>query len=310
MVHTEASRNQNQDARRQPFLQVHRAWWIVAVAAATIMASGAFSTMPGLLVEPLKQDFHWSHGIIGFAAWGNMACNGLVAPFAAATMERFGLRIVVATALLIISLGAGLTTVMNAPWQFTLYWGLLIGLGTGVMGGTLAAVVTSRWFVRRRGLATGILTAASVFGQFVFLPVLAAIIEHTQWRAGTVTVALAAVLVAPLAWLVLRNHPADVGVAPYGADELVSPPAPPERMFARPFEVLARVSRTSTFWLLVGTFAICGMSTNGLMWTHFVPAAHDHGMPSTAAASLLTAIGIFNVAGTVASGWLTYRYDV
>ncbi|MFG2000230.1 MFS transporter [Spirillospora sp. NPDC048911] len=281
----------------------HRAWWIVAVAATAIMAAGAFGTLPGLLVAPLHHEFGWSHGTTGLAMWVNMALNGLIAPFAAALMERFGPRRIAAAALLTIAAGAALTTVMTAAWQFTLYWGVLIGLGTGAMGGTFATVVTNRWFVRRRGLATGILTASGVFGQFVFLPPLAWVVEHLQWRAGTVTLAMAALVVVPLAWFWLRDHPSETGTT---AGPSASPSAPPR---ARPFQVLRGAARTRTFWLLAGTFAICGISTNGLMWTHFVPAAGDHGMAPTTAASMLTLIGIFNVAGTVASGWLTDRYD-
>ncbi len=289
--------------------RVHRAWWVVAVAALAIVAAGAFSTMPGLLVGPLHQEFDWSHGTIGFAVWVNMALNGLIAPFAASLMDRFGLRRVVAGALTVIAVGAALTTVMTEVWQLILYWGVLVGLGTGSMAMAFAATITNRWFVRRRGLVTGVLTGASVFGQFVFLPMLAWVIAHYQWRVGTVTVALAAVVVAPFVWLLLRDHPADAGLKAYGATEFEPKPAPEPGAARRALRVLRDASRTGTFWLLVATFAICGASTNGVMWTHFVPAAHDHGMPTTVAASLLTLVGIFNVVGTIVSGWLTDRYD-
>lgn len=288
---------------------VHRAWWITAVAAAAIVAAGAFGTLPGLLVGPLHAEYGWAHGTTGLVMWITMALNGLVAPFAAALMGRFGPRRVASAALALVALGAGLTTVMTAPWQFAAWWGLLVGLGTGTMGGTLAAVVTDRWFVRRRGLATGILTAASVFGQFVFLPVLAAVVERAGWRSGTVTVALAALVVLPLVALLLRDHPADTGSPAYGATDVTPPPPPRRDAFRQAFQILAEAARTRTFWLLAATFAICGVSTNGVMWTHFVPAAGDHGMAPTSAASLLTLVGVFNVAGTVVSGWLTDRYD-
>lgn len=289
--------------------RVHRAWWIAAVAAMAIIAAGAFSTMPGLLVEPLHRRFDWSRGTIGLAVWVNMVLNGLIAPFAAALMDRFGIRHVVAGALTVIAVGAALTTVMTSAWQLALYWGVLVGLGTGSMAMAFAATVTNRWFIRRRGLVTGVLTGASVLGQFAFLPVLAWIIEHHQWRAGTVTVMLAALVAAPLAWLLLRDHPADVGTTAYGASSVAPKPAPSPGAARRALRVLRNASRTRTFWLLAGTFAICGASTNGVMWIHFVPAAHDHGMPATTAASLLTMIGVFNVAGTIVSGWLTDRYD-
>jgi predicted MFS family arabinose efflux permease len=289
--------------------RVHRAWWIVAIAAVAIIVPGAFSTMPGLLVDPLHGEFGWSHGSIGLAVWVNMAINGLIAPFSAALMDRFGVRRVAACALALIVVGAASTTVMNAVWQLVLCWGLLIGVGTGSLAMTFAAVVTSRWFVRRRALAAGILTAASVFGQFVFMPVLAWIIAAYHWRAGTMTVIVLAVAILPFVWLFLRDHPADVGVVAFGAGEFTPKPAPEPGAARRAFMVLRTAAGHGTFWLLTATFAICGISTNGVMWSMFVPAAGDHGMPAPMAASLLTLIGTFNVAGTIVSGWLTDHFD-
>ncbi|MCB5909095.1 MFS transporter [Streptomyces pinistramenti] len=289
--------------------RIHRAWWVAAVAALAIMSAGAFSTMPGLLVDPLHQEFDWSRGSIGFAMWVNMALNGLAAPFATSLMDRFGPRNVVAAALGIVAVGAALTTVMTQAWQLTLYWGFLVGLGCGSIAMGFAAIVVGRWFTRRRGLVTGILTAASVFGQFVFLPVLSSAMDRYQWRPVTVTVALVSLVLAPLVWLLLRDHPADAGLKPYGAEEFTPKPAPVPGAARHAVQVLRRAAGTGPFWLLAGTFAICGASTNGIMWTSFVPAAHDHGMPPTTAASLLSLIGIFNVAGTVFSGWLTDRVD-
>lgn len=224
-------------------------------------------------------------------------------------MDRFGIRRVVAIALAVIALGSGLTVWMTAAWQLMLCWGLLVGLGTGSMALAFAATVTNRWFTERRGLVTGILTAASASGQLIFLPLLSWIIETYDWRPAAVTVSLAALTVIPFVWLLLRDHPADVGLKPYGATEFVPKPAPVQGAARRAVSVLLSAVRTGPFWLLAGTFAICGASTNGLIQTHFVPAAHDHGMPITAAASLLAVIGVFDVVGTIASGWFTDRYD-
>jgi predicted MFS family arabinose efflux permease len=289
--------------------RVHRAWGVAAAAALAIVAAGAFATMPGLLVGPLRAEFHWSHGAISAAVWVNMAVNGLIAPFSVALIDRFGLRRVAAGALLAVAAGAALTAVLTAVWQLALAWGVLIGAGTGSLATAFAATVTDRWFVRRRGLVTGLLTAAGVFGQFVFLPVLAWVVEHAEWRTATTAVAVAAVVAAPAAWLLLRDHPADLGLPAYGATAPVARPAPVPGAARRALRVLRDAARTRTFWLLAGTFAICGASTNGVMWTHFVPSAHDHGMPGTVAASLLTVIGVVNVVGTAASGWLTDHVD-
>ncbi|WSR20639.1 MFS transporter [Streptomyces sp. NBC_01207] len=288
--------------------RVHRAWFVAAVTFVTIIGAAGFASLPGLLIEPLHAEFDWSRGTIGLAVSVNLALYGLTAPFAAALMDRFGIRRVVALALLVIVSGSLATVWMTAPWQLVLFWGVLVGLGSGSMALAFAATVTNRWFTARRGLVTGILTAAGASGQLVFLPLLAWLVEHHGWRPATVTVSLAALAVVPFAWLLMRDHPADVGLAPYGGT-YAQKPAPVPGAARRALRVLFDAARTGPFWLLAGTFAICGASTNGLVKTHFVPAAHDHGMPVTAAAGLLAVVGVFDVIGTVASGWFTDRFD-
>ncbi|MFI8961571.1 MFS transporter [Streptomyces sp. NPDC053493] len=288
--------------------RIHRAWFVAAVAFVTIIGAAAFRSLPGLLIDPLHGEFHWSRGTIGLAVSVNLALYGLTAPFAAALMDRFGIRRVVAVALTVIAAGSGLTVFMTSSWQLILYWGLLVGLGSGSMALAFAATVTNRWFTERRGLVTGILTAASASGQLIFLPLLSWLVEHHGWRPASVTVSLAALAVVPFVWLLLRDHPADVGLAPYGG-AWAEKPAPVTGAARRAVTVLFKAARTGPFWLLAGTFAICGASTNGLVQTHFVPAAHDHGMPVTAAAGLLAVIGVFDVVGTIASGWFTDRFE-
>ncbi|MFB6689014.1 MFS transporter [Streptomyces virginiae] len=288
--------------------RVHRAWSVAAVTFVTIIGAAGFASLPGLLIEPLHEEFDWSRGTIGVAVSVNLALYGITAPFAAALMDRFGIRRVVALALAVIACGAVATVWMTAPWQLVLCWGVLVGLGSGSMALAFAATVTGRWFTARRGLVTGILTAAGASGQLVFLPLLAWLVDRHGWRPATVTVAVAALAVVPFVWLLLRDHPADVGLAPYGGT-YAPKPAPAPGAARRALKVLADAARTGPFWLLAGTFAICGASTNGLVRTHFVPAAHDHGMPVTAAAGLLAVIGVFDVAGTVASGWFTDRFE-
>jgi predicted MFS family arabinose efflux permease len=199
---------------------------------------------------------------------------------------------------------------MTASWQLVLCWGVLVGLGTGSMALVFAATVANRWFTRSRGLVTGILTAGSATGQLVFLPLVAWLAEGVGWRAAALVVAGAALAVVPLVLLLLADRPADVGLEPYGGPDPSAPVAAPSGGAARAaVSALRRASHVPAFWLLVGGFAICGASTNGLIATHFVPAAHDHGMGTTTAAGLLALVGVFDVAGTIASGWLTDRVD-
>ncbi|MEU6045676.1 MFS transporter [Streptomyces griseus] len=289
--------------------RVHRAWLMAAVAGAAIVTAGAFTTVPGLLVTPLHEEYAWERGQIALAASVNMVLFGLTAPFAAALMDRIGARRVVVGALLLVAAGALLTGVMTRPWQLVAYWGVLIGLGSGCLTMTFAAGVTARWFDRRRGLVTGALGSASHLGQLLFLPLLAWSVDRFGWRPPVVTLALVALAVAAAVFLLLRDHPADAGVKPYGALEFVPRPAPAPGAAMRTLKVLARAARTGPFWLLAGMFALCGASTNGIMWSNWAPAAHDHGMRATAAASLLSLVGVFSALGAVLAGWLTDRFD-
>jgi sugar phosphate permease len=294
--------------------KIHRAW-IVALATliATVGAAG-FRATPGVLIDPLQAAFGWSRGTISAAVSVNLILYGLTAPFAAALMERFGLRRVVGVALLLVAAGSGLTVFMTAPWQLILCWGVLVGLGTGSMALAFVATVTSRWFVARRGLVTGVLTAGGATGQLIFLPVLAVIVGAHGWKAAALTVAGGALIVAPLAVWMLRDFPSDVGLSPYGGqasaaatriERVPGEPGPARRTLS----TLRAASTTMTFWFLAGSFAICGASTNGLVGTQFIPAAHDHGLPETTAASLLALVGVFDIVGTIFSGWLTDRFD-
>ncbi|MEV4182359.1 MFS transporter [Streptosporangium canum] len=294
---------------------LHRAWIVAGVAFVAILGAAGFRATPGVLITPLQEEFGWSRGTISLAVSVNLMLYGLTAPFAAALMNRFGMRRVVSGALLLVAAGSGLTILMNAPWQLVLCWGVLVGLGTGSMALVFAATLTERWFVRHRGLVTGILTAGGATGQLIFLPVLAHLAVAQGWRTAAVTVTAAALVVVPLVWFLLRDRPEEVGTTALGAEPGAVTAAPPAgsggagRAAAHALGVLRSAARTRPFWLLAGGFAICGMSTNGLVGTHFIPAAHDHGMAEPTAAGLLALVGIFDVAGTIASGWLSDKVD-
>ncbi|POM25487.1 putative MFS-type transporter YhjX [Actinomadura rubteroloni] len=289
--------------------RIHRAWPIAAVAFVALVGAAGFRAAPGVLMVPLQDEFGWSRATTSLAVSVNLVLYGLTAPFAAALMDRFGIRTVTAAALVLIAAGSGLTVGMSASWQLVLCWGVLIGLGTGSMAMVFAATVTGRWFVKHRGLVIGVLTAGGSTGQLVFLPVLAALAHDHGWRTATLVVTGAALAVVPLVLLVMRERPADVGLLPYGATEPADEPQNGENAARVALRTLNKAVRTKPFWLLAGGFLICGASTNGLVGTHFIPAAHDHGMPETTAANLLALVGIFDIAGTVASGWLTDRVD-
>jgi sugar phosphate permease len=295
-----------------PRTRRHRAWLVAAVTLGALVAAAAFRSSTGVLLEPIEDEFGWSRAVTSGAVSLNLVLYGLTAPFAAAFMERWGLRRTVASALVVVGVASGLTTVMTQPWQLWLLWGVFIGIGTGAMALVLGAIVANRWFHTQRGLVTGIFSAASATGQLLFLPTIARTAQEAGWRAAAGIVAVLALLMAVLVVAFLRDRPSDVGLLPYGmpaGDSVPPPPTPTASPAVVAVRVLRSASRRWAFWALVLTFWVCGWSTNGIIQTHFVPAAHDHGMPATTAAGLLAVVGIFDIAGTVGSGWLTDRVD-
>ncbi|MES1247089.1 MAG: MFS transporter [Actinomycetota bacterium] len=288
----------------------HYAWLIVLVTFVTLITTAGFRAAPGVLIVPLQDEFGWSRATVSLAVSIGLLLYGLASPFSAALMERFGVRRVMLIALVTISTGAALTTVMRSPWQLDLLWGVVVGSSTGAIAVPLAATIATRWFWERRGLVTGILTASNATGQMIFLPALAAIASDFGWRWVSITVAGVALLVVfPIVALVVRDRPQSIGLQPYGATEPVPVPPRPERPFRPAIEGLRLGAASRDFWLLGATFFVCGLSTNGLIGTHLIPAAIDHHMSEVAGASLLAIIGVFDVVGTTASGWLTDRHD-
>ena len=287
--------------------------WVVAGATFLVMlATAGAMGAPGVIMLPLEKEFGWSAADISSALALRILLFGLMAPFSAAFINRFGVRPVVTAAVALISVGILLSLAMTELWQLVALWGVIIGVGTGLVALVLGATVATRWFVERRGLVVGMLTASTATGQLVFLPLLAKLTQDYGWRTALAFVAAMLLVAGLAALLVLRDRPRDVGLAPYGARALDPPPAQAlslGAMMASPLRVLYEVRSSRTFWILFATFFICGLSTNGLIQTHWVSLCGDYGVAPVAAAGALAAMGAFDFVGTILSGWLSDRYD-
>ena len=292
---------------------IHYGWIVAAVTFLTMLMMSAALGLPGAMMQPLSKEFGWSTAQVSSALALRFALFGLMGPFAAVLMERYGLRAVMCVGLALVGSGMALVTLASQLWQLFIVWSLMLGIGTGLTALVLGAVVANRWFVGRRGLVIGMLTASSATGQLAFLPVAAWMIEHWGWRSATVPVFVGAALIALLCLLFVRDRPADIGLLPYGQVPAAagdSPPPPALLMTWRtPFVTLREVLRNRTFWILASTFFICGLSTNGLVQTHFISLCGDNGMGAVPAASVLAMMGAFDFVGTILSGWLSDRYD-
>jgi len=291
---------------------IHYAWIVLGVTFLTLLVAAGVRATPSVLMIPLEQEFHWTRATISIAVSVNILLYGVMGPFAAAVMQRLGVRRTTMIALSLLGVGVGLAPLVRQPWQLVLLWGVVVGAGSGAAALVLGAVVVTRWFVARRGLAMGLLTASTATGQLAFLPLLAATVTGYGWRPAVLIVAGAAALMVPVVALVMRDRPSDVGARPFGASH--SEAEAPERGAASnparlALTALAEGARSRDFWLLFATFFICGASTNGLIGTHLIPAAHDHGIPEVRAASLLALMGIFDLVGTTGSGYLSDRWD-
>ncbi|MCP1833821.1 MULTISPECIES: MFS transporter [Bradyrhizobium] len=291
---------------------IHYGWVMVAVTFLAALISAGTVGAPGVFIVPLQKEFGWSTAEISSALSIRFILFGLMAPFAAALMNRYGLRNVTLAAQLIVVSGLLASLAMTQVWQLILLWGVVIGIGTGMTALVLGATIAARWFVARRGLVVGILTASVATGQLAFLPLLATLTERYGWRValGLVCVMLGVAAFAVL--MVVRDRPSDVGLRPFGDEGTAPLPAPPPAnapIVAAALGTLRDSAKSSVFWILFATFFVCGASTNGLVQVHLIPMCLDYGIPQVQAASLLAAMGIFDFFGTIVSGWLSDRYD-
>jgi MFS family permease len=262
-----------------------------------------------VLIVPLQKAFGWDAAVISGAISLNILLFGLVGPFAAGLIQVIGLRWTILASMSLLVLGAGLSSLVTQIWQLYLTWGVLVGLGSGAGMVGLATAVANRWFVARRGLVVGLLTASNASGQLVFLPLLASLVEPYGWHSLPLLVALVILALMPVVMLLLPESPAAVGLGAFGTKEIVELPPREGNPFRVAVAGLLRGAGSIDFWLLFISFSVCGFSTYGLVATHLIPFCMDHGIPEVTAASVLAAIGVFDLVGTTASGYLTDRYD-
>jgi MFS family permease len=291
---------------------IHYGWVVVAVTFLTLLCGAAAMGTPGVLIVPLEQEFGWSDAQISSALALRLMLFGLFGPFAAAFMNRYGVRRVIIAAMALVSAGYLISLGMTQVWQLVLLWGVVVGVGTGLTAMVLAATVASRWFNHRRGLVMGMLAASNATGQLVFLPLIARLTTDYGWRMTLVFVACMLGVVALLASLFMRDRPSDLNLPVYGETKITPPPAQDVGLVSllmSPLKVLREAAQVPIFWVLFATFFVCGCSTNGLIQTHFVTLCHDYGLAATAAASVLAMMGIFDFVGTIGSGWLSDRFD-
>jgi MFS family permease len=289
--------------------RLHPAWIAAAIAFALALSAAGVRSAPTMLIRPLENEFHWTTATISLAIGINIALFGLMGPFAAAFFDRFGIRRTLCAALFVLSVAWGLSAFVREPWQLVVLWGVFVGLGTGSIGMVLGATIVNRWFETNRGTVMGVLTASNATGQLIFLPLYGQLVTWSGWRSVTFTLAGVCAALIPLVLLGLRERPSDFGVPPYGATSVVPYVRTAANPFASALGALRDGLRSRDFWYLAGSFFICGASTNGLIGTHLVPACGDHGISAVRAAGLLAAMGVFDLIGTTASGWLSDRFD-
>jgi sugar phosphate permease len=291
---------------------IHYGWIAAAVTFLTMLVMAGAVGAPGVFIVPLEHEFGWTDAEVSAALAIRLVLFGLFGPFAAVLMNRFGVQRIMLVAIAVVASGLLLSLGMHALWQLVLLWGVVVGIGTGMTAMVLAATVANRWFTARRGLVVGMLAASSATGQLVFLPALAALTDRFGWRFSLTIVSLALLVAGLFVLALMRDRPSDVGLPVYGERTVTPRPAatPGLLQLARtPLTVLREASGTSTFWVLFGTFFVCGASTNGLIQTHFIALCADFGLAATTAAGVLAMMGAFDFVGTIGSGWLSDRYD-
>lgn len=288
--------------------RVYYGWFVVAATFATLVTTAGILTAPTMFMQPMEHEFGWDAKPVSIAIGIQIALFGLTGPFAAAAMERFGVRRTVVSALCLLAAAEFSVTFVHAAWQLP-FWGIAVGLGAGSIALMFGTTIATRWFDARRGVVLGIFAGGNATGALIFLPLFGQIIERAGWRPCAYILSCVALALIPLVWFVIRERPSDLGLPRFGATEIDATLPPRINPVRRAFNTLGEATRSRAFWILAGTFFICGASTNGLIGAHLVPACGDHGIPETRAAGLLAAMGVFDLIGTTASGWLSDRYS-
>jgi MFS family permease len=291
---------------------IHYGWVVAATTFLTMLATAGAMGSVGVLLKPLEQEFGWSNASISAAISIRLILFGLLGPFAAAFMNQFGIRRVVMTALTLIAVGIVGSFFMTKLWHMVLFWGIILGVGTGMTALVLGATVATRWFSARRGMVVALMTVSNATGQLIFLPIIAALTEAVGWRSALTVVVAAIVVAMVLVMLLIRDYPAEVNLPPFGERAVLSIPARDKtlgQLLVLPIQALRDVSGSVTFWVLFGTFFVCGLSTNGLIQTHWISICGDFDIEAVRAAGLLAMVGIFDFGGTLFAGWLSDRYD-
>jgi sugar phosphate permease len=287
-------------------------WFVLALCFLTTLTGAGVRSSPSVLIHPLEAEFGWSRTMIASAVSMNLLLFGIAAPLSGWLIDKFGPRKVMMGSLILLIVGVSGTMTMTHFWQFFLVWGIIVGLGAGGVGSVLTATIGNRWFVAKRGLALGILGSASSTGQIIFLPLFMAMITYAGWRMGSMTLILVAMVLLPLIYLFMRDDPSEVGLEPYGAGDPAAAASGGVTSLRGTGSKHATITAKEvvshpTFWLLGGSFFICGGTANGLIGTHLIPHEIEIGIPQIAAASLLGIMGGLNMVGTIFSGWMIDR---
>ncbi len=289
--------------------RLHPAWVVAATTFVILMLTASVRGAFGLLIDPLHEQYGWSRTSIATASTINLVLFGLMGPIAAAMMIRFGLRKVLVSALTTIAAGAVLATLSTHPWHLWLAWGGLMGIGQGCVATVLAATVASVWFVERRAMVSGVLIAAGTAGTLVFLPLNRWLVDNYSWTRVSYLIATACILAVPLVLLFVVDRPEQIGVTALGAPPGHVAPPIPRNPLKLAWTGLVTSLHSGIFWVLLGSFTVCGITTSGIVQVHFIDAAGDHGITRTAAASLVVVIGVFDLIGVIGGGWLADRFD-
>lgn len=255
----------------------HYGWLVVAVTALTVLVSMGARSAPGVFLVSMEQETGWARADIAFAVSIGLLILGFAGPLSGALIDRYGPRRLMVIGLTIVSASMALSYYITSQWQLVLLWGVLSGIGAGITGSVLGPTVANRWFVARRSLVVGMFGAAASAGQLVFVPLLMAIVLWLGWRASSVGLAIIALLAVIPVLIFMRDEPADVGLPAYGATTISAAPASAQ-LAAERRGVMGRAVRSTEFWLLAGTFFVCGATSNGLIGTHLIAHASDHGI--------------------------------
>jgi MFS family permease len=282
-------------------MRIHYAWVILLLTFIALLSAQGVRLSFGAFITPWENEFHTNRSVISLIAFVSYAVFGVSQPFIGKLIDRYGVRNVLSSNILLIGVTTICTFFVNHPWQLLILYGVMASIGFGGASNVVGSVAIANWFIKKRGFAIGLMSAGTATGQLLLVPFSLLLIEQFGWKYTVLILgSFLTVIVFPLIFLFIRTFPSEKGLYAYGETKehkTVERKKKHEENIS-----MVRLLQTKPFLFLLLPFFVCGVTTSGLIDTHLIPFAQVCGFSPTLTGTAVSLLAAFNILGTVLSG--------